>query len=123
MNDKDGPTDRIIKCAIAVHRELGPGLLESTYQAAMCIELKCASLTFEREQLVPVVYRGARIGDYRPDLIVEDLVVVEIKSARHYDPVFAAQVLTYLRITGLHTGRLLIFGRPVLKDGIKRFVL
>lgn len=123
MEGKDPLTDRIIGCAITVHRELGPGLLESAYHAAMCVELAVHDLAFERERLVPVLYRRVRIGEYRPDLIVEGRVVVEIKSVQHLDPVFAAQVLTYLRITGLRTGLLLNFNRPVLKDGIRRFAL
>ncbi|MGH9386098.1 MAG: GxxExxY protein [Vicinamibacterales bacterium] len=123
MEEKDPLTERIIGCAIAVHRALGPGLLESPYQAAMCIELDAAGMRFERERLVPLTYRGQRIGEYRPDLIVESQVIVEIKSLHRLDPVFSAQVLTYLRVTGLRTGLLLNFGRPVLKDGIERFVL
>jgi GxxExxY protein len=123
MEERDPLTERIIGCAMTVHRSLGPGLLERPYQAAMCIELAIAGLAFERERLVPVSYRGKRIGEYFPDLIVESQVIVEIKSVQQFDPVFSAQVLTYLRITGLRRGLLLNFGRPVLKDGIKRFVL
>jgi GxxExxY protein len=123
MEELDPLTERIIGCGIAVHRALGPGLLESPYQAAMCLELTAAGLGFERERLVPLTYRGRRIGEYRPDLVVESQVLVEIKSVQQFDPVFSAQVLTYLRVTGLRRGLLLNFGRPVLKDGIKRFVL
>jgi GxxExxY protein len=123
MEEQDPLTERIIGCGIAVHRALGPGLLESPYQAAMCLELTAAGLTFERERLIPAVYRGIRIGEFRPDLIVESQVVVEIKSVQRFDPVFSAQVLTYLRVTGLRRGLLLNFGRAVLKDGIKRFAL
>ena len=113
-------TEQIISCAIDVHKELGPGLLESNYQAALTIELGFASLSFVREPIIPVVYRGIEIGQHRPDFIVESAVVLEIKSVARYDPVFAAQVLTYLRITGARVGLLLNFNRPVLKDGIKR---
>ena len=116
-------TERIIGCAIEVHRQLGPGLLESTYQTALGLELAFNRIQFECERHIPVEYRGVRIGTYRPDLIVQNEVVVEVKSTFNYDPVFAAQILTYLRVTGLHTGLLLNFNRPVLKDGIKRFVL
>ncbi len=116
-------TEQIIGCAIEVHRQLGPGLLEVTYQTALGLELAFNRIQFERERLIPVQYRGVQIGTYRPDLIVQNEVVVEVKSVFHYDPVFAAQMLTYLRVTGLHTGLLLNFNRPVLKDGIKRFVL
>jgi GxxExxY protein len=121
--DRDPLTERIIACGIEVHRHLGPGLLEAPYRAAMCVELTAHGLTVKREHAFPVVYRGKRIGELRPDLIVESQVVVEIKSVERYDPVFAAQVLTYLRITGLHIGLLMNFNRPLLKDGISRFAL
>ena len=123
MDGNTTTTDQIIACAITVHRELGPGLLEAAYQSAMCIELNTTGLVVEREKAIPLLYRGLKIGDYRPDLIVQGQVVVEVKSVARYDPVFAAQVLTYLRVTGLSVGLLLNFNRSVLKDGIKRFVL
>ena len=124
MEDQVDPlTQRIIGCAITIHRFLGPGLLESVYRNALSIELGFNEISFERERVVSVTYRGLAIGDFRPDFTVENRVVVEIKSASAHDRVFDAQVLTYLRLTGLRTGLLLNFGRPVLKDGIKRFVL
>ena len=116
-------TEQIIACETEVHRQLGPGLFESSYQAATAIELEYAGLSFVREPSYPVFYRGIQIGCHRPDFIVENLVVVEIKSVENYNPVFAAQVLTYLRLTKLHVGLLFNFNRPVLKDGIKRFAL
>ena len=116
-------TERIIGCAMAVHQELGPGLLESNYHAGMAIELGLADLSFVREPTIPVIYKGIQIGEHRPDFVVERAVVLEIKSVERYDPVFAAQVLTYLRLTGARVGLLVNFNRPVLKDGIKRFVL
>lgn len=116
-------TDRIIGCAIEVHRDLGAGLLESAYQTALCFERAHRGIRFERERLVPLVYRGMRIGDYRPDLIVEETVVVEVKSVLRFEPVFTAQMLTYLRITGLRVGLLLNFNNTVLLNGIKRIVL
>jgi GxxExxY protein len=116
-------TERIIGCAIEVHRQIGPGLLESTYQTALGIELDYVGIPFERERVIAIEYRGVRVGHYRPDLIIQNEVVVEIKSVFNYDPVFSAQMLTYLRVTGLRTGLILNFNRPVLKDGIKRFVL
>ena len=118
MGGRDPLTERIIGGAIEVHRALGPGLLEAPYQAAMCLELHAAGIPFERERAYPVLYRGVRIGDYRPDLIVQSAVVVEIKSVERLDPVFTAQLLTYLRVTGVQTGLLFNFNRPVLKDGI-----
>jgi GxxExxY protein len=116
-------TEQIIGCAIEIHKQLGPGLLESAYHSAMCIELAFNRLQFERERSIPAEYRGVKIGEYRPDLIVQDEVVVEIKSVLHYEPVFTAKMLTYLRVTGLRVGLVLNFNRPVLKDGINRFAL
>ena len=116
-------TEKIIGCAIEVHRQLGPGLLEGSYLAALCIELADAGLRFAREHRVPVVYKGHLVGEYRLDLIVEDSVVVELKSVERFDPVFEAQVLTYLKVTGKRIGLLMNFNSRLLRDGIKRFVL
>lgn len=116
-------TERIIGCAIEVHRALGPGLLESAYKKALYIELKHLQLQFEREKRIPLQYRGVRLGDYYVDLIVEKRVVVEVKSVLQWEPVFEAQILTYLRITGVRVGLLMNFNKAVLKAGIKRFVL
>ena len=115
-------TERIIGCAIEVHRQLGPGLLEGTYEAALCIELQGAGLSFVRQPIFPVVYKGQLIGEYRLDLIVQDAVVVEIKSVERFDPIFEAQVLTYLQVTGKKVGLLLNFNSRLLRDGIKRYV-
>ena len=123
MDHDHTTTDRIIGCAIEVHRALGAGLLESAYQTALCFELAHRGLRFDRERLVPLEYHGVRIGEYRPDLIVEQSVVVEVKSVLRYEPVFTAQMLTYLRITGLRVGLLLNFNNTVLRNGIKRIVL
>jgi GxxExxY protein len=116
-------TERIIGCAIEVHRQLGPGLLEGTYEAALCIELQISRLNFVRQPIFPVIYKGQVIGEYRLDLIVEDTVIVEIKSVERFDPVFEAQVLTYLRVTGKEIGLLMNFNSRLLRDGIKRYVL
>ena len=116
-------TERIIGCAIEVHRQLGPGLLEGTYEAALCIELQTAGLNFVRQPIFPVVYKGKVNGEYRLDLIVEDTVIVEIKSVERFDPIFEAQVLTYLRVTGKEIGLLMNFNSRLLRDGIKRYVL
>ncbi len=123
MEQRDPLTERIIGCAIEVHRHMGAGLLERSYKLAMCVELAGDGIRFDREPLVPLIYKGVSVGEYRPDLVVEGQVVVEVKSVLHFEPVFTAQMLTYLRITGLKTGLLLNFNRPVLRDGIKRFVL
>jgi GxxExxY protein len=121
--DTDPLTERIIGCAIEVHRQLGPGLLESAYERAMCVELEELGLHFACEVVVPVIYKGRDVGDYRVDLIVEDTVVVEIKSVERLDRVFDAQLLTYLRVTGKHVGLLINFNTRLVTDGIKRFVL
>jgi GxxExxY protein len=119
----NGITERIIGCAIEVHKQLGPGLLEQTYETAMCIELQESGLTFERQPAISIQYKGSRIGEHRADLIVANMVVVELKSVERFDPVFAAQILTYLRCTGLKVGLLINFNGPVLRSGIRRFIL
>jgi len=116
-------TERIIKCAIAVHRELGPGLLEEVYEEALEIECKLEGLGVARQFKVPVLYRGKTIGEYKPDMLIDDQVIVEIKSVERFDPVFEAQVLTYLRITQKRVGLLINFNSRLVKDGIKRFIL
>lgn len=116
-------SERIIKCAIAVHRELGPGLLESVYEEAMDIECSLDGLAVQRQLKIPVLYRGETIGEYKPDMLINDLVVVEIKSVERFDPVFEAQVLTYLKITRKRVGLLINFNSRLVKDGIKRFIL
>ena len=116
-------TERIIKCAIEVHRQLGPGLLENVYEEAMDIECKLDGLDVLRQFKVPVLYRGKVIGEYKPDMLINNLVIVEIKSVERFDPVFEAQVLTYLRITNKRVGLLINFNSRLVKDGIKRFVL
>ena len=113
-------TEQIIRCAIEVHRNLGPGLLESVYESAMCIELRSVGIPFARQVGVPVFYKGELLAEHRPDLIIRDEVVVEIKSVERFNPVFLAQMLTYLRITNLHVGLILNFNRPVMKDGVRR---
>ena len=119
----DPVTARIIGCAITIHRFLGPGLLESVYHTGLAIEMGRAQIPFESKKRIEIAYQGVTLGEFEPDFIVENEVVVEVKSAAGHDRVFDAQVLTYLRLTGLRTGLLLNFGRPVLKDGIKRFRL
>ena len=121
--EKDALTERIIGAAIEVHRVIGPGLLESTYEAALAIEMTSAGLTFQRQLIVPVAYKGQPIGEHRLDFLVEDSVILELKSVERFDPLFEAQVLTYLRLTGKKRGLLLNFNSRLLKDGIRRFVL
>jgi GxxExxY protein len=115
-------TDSILRCAIAVHRELGPGLPEHCYETAFALEMEAASLKFERERPVMVRYRDIVVGWHKPDFIVEDKVVVELKAASSLDPAHSKQVLTYLKVTGLRVALLLNFGVASLgTSGIKRF--
>ena len=116
-------TEQIIGCAIEAHRHLGPGLLESVYESALCIELKSLGLPFTRQIGVPLFYKGELIAEHRPDLIIRDEVIVEIKSVERFNPVFLAQMLTYLRVTNLRVGLILNFNRPVMKDGVRRVSL
>jgi GxxExxY protein len=116
-------TEKIIGCAIRVHRELGPGLLESVYEAALCVELDEAGLIYQRQAPVPLFYKGHAVGEYRLDLLVADAVIVEVKAVDRLDPVFEAQLLSYLRLTGKRAGLLINFHVPVLKSGVRRVVL
>jgi len=124
MTEHDSLTERVIGAAIEVHRALGPGLLESAYQECLCHELHLLGLSFEREVPLPVVYKGVRLDcGYRLDLVVEGRVIVELKTVERLLPIHEAQLLTYLRLAQIHTGLLLNFNAPVLRDGIKRMVL
>lgn len=116
-------TSIIIGYAIEVHRGLGPGLPEPLYERAMCIELGAAGVAFERQKRIPTYYKGHLLGEYRVDLIVEDLVLVEIKSVERSAPLFEAQLLTYMRLMQKRTGLLLNFNSRLLKDGITGLVL
>ena len=116
-------THRIVGCAIEVHSHLGAGLLESVYESALCIELAENYLRFERQSGVPLYYNGHLISEHRPDLVVEDAVVVEIKSIRKYEQIHVAQMLTYLRVRRLRVGLILNFNSVVMRHGIRRVVL
>ena len=117
-------TQRIIGFAIEVHRQLGPGLLESAYEECVCYELRQAGLVFQRQVPLPVIYKAVRLDcSYRVDVVVENAVILELKTVERLIPVHEAQLLTYLRLSGLRTGLLLNFNSPVLRDGIRRMVL
>jgi GxxExxY protein len=116
-------TERIISCAIEVHKYLGPGLLESVYESALCVEFKANSLPFKRQMGVPLYYKGELIAQHRPDLIVDDKVIVEVKSVEAFAPIHMAQLLTYLRVTSLRVGLILNFNSPTMKQGTRRVVL
>jgi GxxExxY protein len=115
--------ERIIGCAIEVHRQLGPGLLESIYEAALAWELQRSGLRVLRQASVPVLYKGQTLGELRLDLLVEEALIVEVKSVERDDPLFRAQLLSYLRLTQKRVGLLLNFNTGLLKDGITRLVL
>ena len=114
---------RTIGCAIAVHRALGAGFLESIYKKAMRIEFDAQGLSYEAERPIRVNYRGIDIPGQRVDLIVAGLIVVELKSVRRVDDVHTAQVLSYLKTTGLRGGLLINFRVPLLYTGVHRLVL
>lgn len=115
-------TEKIIGAAIAVHKELGPGLLESVYQSCLFAELELYKVRVQKEVVLPVMYRGHKISDegFRLDLLIEDLVIVELKSVENIQPVHAKQLLTYLRLANKQLGLLINFNVPMLKDGITR---
>lgn len=117
-------TRAIIGAAVEVHRVIGPGLLESIYEECLCYELSERKLAFARQVRVPLVYKGLMFERHsRIDLIVEDAVVVEVKSVRHLEGIHEAQLLTYLRLTERRVGLILNFNTRVLKNGIIRRVL
>jgi GxxExxY protein len=119
----DPITERIIACALTVHRALGPGLVEATYEAAFCIELHDCGLACNRQLRVPIRYKGHVIGEYRPDLVVENAVVVEIKSVDRLIGLHQAQLLAYMRVLSVPVGLLLNFNGEVLRTGIKRLAI
>jgi GxxExxY protein len=115
-------SERVIGCAIEVHKELGPGLLEAVYEEALCIEMSEQGLVFGRQLGIPATYKQRLIGEYRPDLVVENTIVVEVKSVERLHDVHVAQVVTYLRLLGLKVGLLLNFNCSSLKTGIRRVI-
>ena len=116
-------TEQVIGAAIAVHRVLGPGLLESAYEACLVYELAERGLTVERQKSLPVTYRDVRVDcGYRVDLLVEGLVVVELKAVEELGPIHEAQLLSYLKLSGCRVGLLINFNVKVLKQGIRRMV-
>ncbi len=117
-------TGQIIGAAIEVHRNLGPGLLESTYEECLDWELRELGCAVSRQVKVPLTYKGRTLeSTYRLDLLVEHSVIVDIKAVDHLADIHHAQLLTYLRHTGVEVGLLINFNSPVLRDGIKRLVL
>ncbi|MGC9386768.1 MAG: GxxExxY protein [Hydrogenovibrio sp.] len=121
---QDPLTHKIIGCAIEVHKELGPGLLESIYQQCLAYELQSQQLRFQSEHPLPVVYKGHALNtNYRIDFIVEQQVIIELKAVDSINPIHKAQLLTYMKLTGVSKGLLINFNSAILKNGIYRFVL
>ncbi|MCH2207808.1 MAG: GxxExxY protein [Lentisphaerales bacterium] len=117
-------TGQVIGCAIEVHRHLGPGLLENTYQQCLAHELNSAGISFKIESPAPVNYKGINLDcGYRLDLLVEDKLILELKSVTKILPIHEAQVLTYMKLAKKEIGLLINFNSMILKNGIKRFVL
>ncbi|MEI6457123.1 MAG: GxxExxY protein [bacterium] len=114
----------IISAAIEVHRSLGPGMLESAYEECMVYELLSRGLIIERQKPVPVIYKEIKLDcGYRLDLLVNKSVIIELKSIDAIAPVHVAQILTYMRFSGIKTGLLINFNVTLLKNGLKRYVL
>ena len=117
-------TQKIIGCAIEVHKNLGPGLLESAYKECLAFDLTKAGLSIKRQQPVPVVYKDIKLDcGYRIDILVEKCVVIELKVVDEFNPVHQAQILTYMKFSDMKVGLLINFNVTVLKNGIRRFVL
>ena len=122
--DLDALSNRLIGLAIDVHRAIGPGLLETVYQECICMELEDAGISFQSQVMVPVRYKGRWMPlGFRADIVVEDAVILEIKAVAAIVPAHEAQILTYLRMSGMRLGLLMNFHAVKLKDGLKRFVV
>lgn len=120
----EGVAGRAVDAAFQVHRALGPGLLESAYEACLAHELAIRRIPVLRQQFLPVEYKGERVeAGYRVDLLVDEALIIEVKSVDCLAPIHTAQVLTYLRLSGLRLGFLINFNSVRFKDGIKRIVL
>ena len=121
MNDINQLTGEVIGAAIEVHKTLGPGLLESVYEECLCYELKLRNLPYERQKSLPVNYKDVKLDTgYRLDVVVANELILELKSCDHIQPIHEAQLLTYLKLTGIKVGLLVNFNTPILRDGIKR---
>jgi GxxExxY protein len=116
-------TQKIIGSAITIHKELGPGLLESSYEACMAYELAQLNLKVERQKGLPVIYRGIKLDcGYRIDFLIEDRVIVELKAVEKLEPIHEAQILSYLKLSNCEVGLLINFNVKLIKYGIRRFL-
>ncbi len=114
----------IVQCAYEVHRCLGPGLLESVYEVSFCYELSTRGITYRRQVAVPIIYKGVRFSErLRLDILVEDLVICELKAVDAMNPVFLAQILSHLKLSGKRLGFLINFNVTSIKQGIRRVIL
>ena len=122
--EDDALSERVIGCAIEVHRHLGPGLLEGAYEDCLCHELALAGIAFDRQVHLPLIYKGTQVGTgYRLDIVAGNQLVIEIKAIERILPIHEAQLLTYLRLSRYRTSLILNFNHAVLKNGIRRLVL
>jgi GxxExxY protein len=122
--ERDRLSHAVLGAAIAVHRTLGPGLLESVYAACLCHELRARSVPFTRQVRVPVIYQGEAMDvHFRLDVLVDAQLIVELKAVDHVLDVHRAQLITYLKLTGIRTGLLINFNVPRLMDGVTRLVV
>jgi len=124
MIDIKNLTGGVIGAAIEVHRILGPGLLESAYEECLCREFELRKIPYERQKELPIEYKGVKLDcGYRLDIVVASRLILELKACESLQPIHEAQLLTYLKLTGIKIGLLINFGVPVLKAGIKRLAL
>lgn len=122
-DEVDRLSKEVIGAAIEVHRHLGPGLLESVYEECLCRELEIRGINFQRQISLPIKYKGTRIdAAYRVDLLIDEQIILELKSVARIEPIHEAQLLTYLKLTNLWLGLVINFNVPLLKDGICRIV-
>jgi GxxExxY protein len=123
MSKENEISKEVIGAAIEVHRNLGPGLLESAYEECLCYEFDRRGIRYERQKPLPVTYKDTRLDcGYRLDVVVNDLVILELKAVDQIQPIHSAQVLTYLKLSNLKLGILINFNVTVLKNGVKRIV-
>ena len=116
-------SSKIIGAAIEVHKALGPGLLESTYEECLCYEFSLRRISYEKQKPLPVVYKEKQLDcGYRIDVVVENAIILELKACEKIEPIHKAQLLTYLKLSGLKLGLLLNFNVPIMRDGIVRIV-
>ena len=123
MTNMNQLSSKIIGAAIEVHKTLGPGLLESAYEECLCHELNIQGLLFEKQKPLTIYYKGKKLDcGYRLDIVAEKAVIIELKSCEKVEPIHKAQLLTYLKLSGLNLGLILNFNVPLMRDGIVRIV-